>query len=101
VAQVASAPAAADVAVSQCVLDPADDRSAVVTGTIVNHDVQKDDYTIAVTILHGTRTVGSAFDVDGSVPVGQTSTWSTVGAVAPGTGSGLTCAVASVNRLPS
>ncbi len=90
-----------DVAVTQCVVDPTSAHYAVVNGTVVNHDVQTDDYTVTVDIFEGGERVGSAFATDDAVAVDATSPWSVLGAVAAGTGGDLTCQVASVERVPS
>ena len=94
-------PPIADVAATQCVIDPTNARYAVVNGTVVNHDTQTDDYTILVYILEGGQTVGSAFVSDSAVAVDATSPWSAMGAVATASGGPLSCQVASVYRVPS
>jgi len=94
-------PASADVAVTQCVVDPTDARRAVVNGTVINHDLHSDDYTIIISIQQAGQSVGSAFVADDSVATGATAPWSALGTLSAGVGDDLSCQVTSVQRTSS
>ncbi|HUC37799.1 MAG TPA: hypothetical protein VMR97_11845 [Acidimicrobiales bacterium] len=95
-----TSPAAADVSITSCAPDPSDSTLIDVTGQIVNHDTQTDDYSITVTLLSGSTRVGEADDVENSITANQKSTWSASGSATNATGA-VTCQLASVQRTPS
>ncbi len=99
--EVAAGPAGGDVSVSQCVVDPTNPRRAVVNGTVDNHDIHTDDYTITVAIGVGGQTVGSAFVTDDQVAEGATSPWSASGTLTSAANGNLTCIVSFVQRASS
>jgi hypothetical protein len=95
-----SGAAGSDVAITSCSVDQSDGTLIDVSGTVTNHDRVTDDYTIVVTVLHGTIQVGEADEAEIGILTGQTVTWQTTGQQAIANTS-VSCQVASVNRTPS
>lgn len=89
--------AAADVTISSCQPDSFDPSLIQITGTIVNHDTQADDYSIQITLLSGSTRVGEGNDYENNVAAGQTSTWSTEGQATNAAGT-VTCQLGTVQR---
>lgn len=94
-------PAAADVTVTACVVDPNDPALVDIAGQVRNSTPQAQDYNITVTILSGSQMAGTAGGLERGVAAGQTSDWSLFGAIGAGHGGKLTCRVTGVNRTPS
>ena len=92
--------AGSDVAITSCSVDQSDGTLIDVSGTVTNHDRVTDDYTIVVTVLHGTIQVGEADEAEIGIPTGQTVTWQTTGQQSIANTS-VSCQVASVGRTPS
>jgi Protein of unknown function (DUF2510) len=92
--------AGSDVAITSCSVDQSDGTLIDVSGTVTNHDRVMDDYTIVVTVLHGTTQVGEADEAEIGIPSGQTVTWQTTGQQSMANMS-VSCQVASVGRTPS
>jgi Protein of unknown function (DUF2510) len=92
--------AGSDVAITSCSVDQSDGTLIDVSGTVTNHDRVTDDYTIVVTVLHGTTQVGEADEAEIGIPPGQTVTWQTTGQQSIANPS-VSCQVASVDRMPS
>jgi hypothetical protein len=102
-AEPATAPsggAGSDVAITSCSVDPSNGTLIDVSGTVTNHDRVTDDYTIVVTVLHGTVQVGEADEAEIGIPAGQTVTWETTGQQAIAN-TAVSCQVANVDRTPS
>ena len=100
-ATTASSAAAADVGITGCTVDPNDNTFVNLTGTIVNHDTQTDDYDITITFLQGSTRVGSTGDLENAITAGQNATWSTSGSITPINTGTVTCQLSSVSRTPS
>lgn len=92
--------AGSDVAITSCSVDQSDGTLIDVSGTVTNHDRVMDDYTIVVTLLHGTIQVGEADEAVIGIPTGQTVTWQTTGQQSIANTS-VSCQLASVDRTPS
>jgi Protein of unknown function (DUF2510) len=92
--------AGSDVAITSCSVDQSDGTLIDVSGTVTNHGSVTEDYTIMVTVLHGTIQVGEADEAEIGIPTGQTVTWQTTGQQSIANTS-VSCQVASVNRTPS
>jgi hypothetical protein len=95
-----SGAAGSDVAITSCSVDQSDGTLIDVSGTVTNHDIVTDDYTIVVTVLHGTVQVGEADEAEIGIPTGQTVTWQTTGQLSIANTS-VSCQVGSVGRTPS
>jgi len=89
-----------DITLSQCAVDPNNDTTADLAGTIVNHSSLTDDYEIQINILQGSTRIGSAADSENNIAPGQTSTWSSFGDITAPNGA-ITCQIVSVGRTPS
>jgi len=94
-------PAVDDVRLANCNIDASLATLIDVSGTLVNHDTQTDDYDITVTLLQGSTRVGQAEDFEPSITAGQISTWSTTAIITPVNGGAVTCQLASVSRTAS